>query len=130
MNVFLLDTHALYWHLFRPKNLSTPAKQTIADGEAGLVQLVISHIALAELFFLLKKLDQEQDFLPAVAAIRANPNYSIESIALDDIAKLPSYPEVPEMHDRLLVAATNRLGGTLVTKDAIIQASPQVKWLW
>jgi hypothetical protein len=49
---------------------------------------------------------------------------------LDDIEKLPGYPEVPEMHDRLLVAATNRLGGTLVTKDAIIQASPQVKWLW
>ena len=92
--------------------------------------MVISHIALAELYLLLKKLGQEQDFPPAFVAIRRNPNYSIEPVALDDIEKLPDYPEVPEMHDWLLVAATNRLGGTLVTKDAIIQASPQVKWLW
>jgi len=130
MNVFVLDTHALYWHLFRPEKLSASAKRTIADGEAGLVQLVISHIALAELYFLLKKLGQEQDFPPALAAIRTNANYYIEPVALMDIEKLPVYPEVPEMHDRLLVAAANRLGGTLVTKDAIIQASPQVKWLW
>jgi PIN domain nuclease of toxin-antitoxin system len=130
MNVFLLDTHALYWHLFRPTKLSAPAKQAIADGEAGLARLVISHIALAELYFLLKKLGQEPDFAPSLAAIRTNPNYSIEPVALDDIEKLPVYPEVPEMHDRLLVAAANRLGGTLVTIDAIIQASPQVKWLW
>ena len=130
MNVFLLDTHALYWHLFRPEKLSAPAKRTIADGEAGVVQLAISHIALAELCFLLKKLGQERDFPPALAAIRRNPNYSMEPVALEDIERLPEYPEVPEMHDRLLVAGTNRLGGTLVTKDAIIQASPQVKWLW
>ncbi len=129
MNVFLLDTHTLYWHLFRPQKLSAPAKRTIADGESGLAQLVISHIALAELYFLLKKLGEEHDFPPALAAIRRNPNYFIEPVALDDIEKLPGYPEVPEMHDRLLVAATNRFGGTLVT-NAIIQASPQVKWLW
>lgn len=130
MNVFLLDTHALYWHLFRPQKLSSPARRTIADGEAGLVQLVISHIVLAELYFLLKKLGKELDFPAALAAIRRNPYYSMEPVAMDDIEKLPAYLEVPEMHDRLLVAATNRLGGTLVTKDAIIQASPQVKWLW
>jgi hypothetical protein len=34
------------------------------------------------------------------------------------------------MHDRLIAVSANRLGATLVTKDPMIQASHQVKWLW
>lgn len=46
------------------------------------------------------------------------------------LENLASMPEIPEMHDRLLAIATNRLDATIVTRDPIIQASPQVKWLW
>lgn len=55
---YLLDTHVLYWHLFAPAKLSAAAVQAIKDGEAGQAQLFVSHIALAELFFLLKKFSQ------------------------------------------------------------------------
>ena len=92
--------------------------------------LLVSHIVLAELFFLLKKLGHDSQFAAMVAAIRANSNYRIEPVVLDDIENLAGFAEVPEMHDRLLAIAAKRLGATLVTKDPLIQASPQVKWLW
>ena len=65
-----------------------------------------------------------------VVVSRPRPYAPRQWPACRDCSPLPGCPEVPEMHDRRLVAAANRLGGTLVTKDAIIQASPQVKWLW
>ncbi|MCO6458541.1 MAG: PIN domain-containing protein [Pirellulaceae bacterium] len=130
MTVYLLDTHVLFWHLFAPAKLSAAARQAVADGETGQARLVVSHLVLAELFFLLKKLGQEAQFPNIVAAIRGNATYSFDPIVLDDIENLSKYPAVAEMHDRLLVIQANRLCGTLISKDQNIQASPQVKWLW
>ena len=130
MTAYLLDTHALYWHLSVPEKLSAAARQAIADGEAGKALLIVSHIDLAELYFLLKKLGQDGQFTAIVAAIRADSNYRIEPVVLDDIENLAGFAEVPEMHDRLIALAAKRLGATLLTKDPLIQASPQLKWLW
>jgi len=85
---------------------------------------------LAELYYLLCKVQVDGLFSDVIADLQDNPNYLIEPTILEDVLKLADYPEVPEMHDRLIVAASNRLGGTLITKDQKIQASPQVAWLW
>ena len=127
---YMLDTHALYWHLYDRSKLSLSARQAIDEGEAGAASLLVSHVALAELFFLLTKVARQADFPAILAALRANLNYRMEPIVLDDIEKLAVVTNVPEMHDRLLVAATNRLGAVLITKDQLIQSSGQVQWLW
>jgi len=44
--------------------------------------------------------------------------------------RLADYPEIPEMHDRLIAAATDRLGATLITTDQKVQSSPRLTWLW
>jgi PIN domain nuclease of toxin-antitoxin system len=128
--LYLLDTHALYWHLFEPAKLSAHARPALLDGAAGNAVLIVYHLGLAELFYLLQKYHRETDFPTALALLQSNPHYRIEAIALEDIDKLSAYLSVAEMHDRLIVAATNRLGATFLTKDQNIQASPQVKWLW
>jgi len=127
---YLLDTHVVYWHLFEPTRLSTASRQAIAEGEVGKARLIVSTVALAELYFLLRKIHVDGLFPDVVTDLQNNPNYLIEPLVPEDVLKLADYPEVPEMHDRLIVAASNRLGATLITKDQEIQASPQVTWLW
>ncbi len=127
---YMLDTHALYWHLYERPKLSQAARQAIDEGEAGTASLLVSHVALAELFFLLTKVARQADFPAILSALHANLNYRMEPIVLHDIEKLAVVTNVPEMHDRLLVAATNRLGAVLITKDPLIQSSGQVQWLW
>jgi PIN domain nuclease of toxin-antitoxin system len=128
--IYTLDTHAFNWHLYERRKLLSAARQAIDEGEAGAAILLISHVALAELFFLLTKVARRADFPAILAALHANLNYRMEPIVLDDIEKLAVVTNVPEMHDRLLVAATNRLGAVLITKDQLIQSSGQVQWLW
>jgi PIN domain nuclease of toxin-antitoxin system len=126
----LLDTHALFWHLFEPAKLSPAARQAIADCEARQAGLIVLSLVLAELYYLLLKFQVESLFPEVLTALKANSHYRIEPILLEDVGHLPVYPEVPEMHDRLIVIASNRLKATLITKDQKIQASPQVTWLW
>jgi PIN domain nuclease of toxin-antitoxin system len=128
--VYVLDTHALYWQIFEPAKLSPSSRQAIQDGEAGKAVMAVPYIALAELFYLLKKLMKENDFPNVVALLKGNANYRLEPLVLADIENLAAFPEITEMHDRLFATVSQRLGATIVTKDPNIQASPQVKWLW
>jgi hypothetical protein len=100
------------------------------EARAGRAILIVSHIVLAELFFLLRKLQRTDEFIPLVSRLQTSPCYRLEPLVIDDIAQIPNYPEITEMHDRLIAIQTNRLGATLVTKDGNIQASPQVRWIW
>ena len=127
---YLLDTHALFWHLFEPAKLSTAARQAIDEGEAGKARLIVLSLVLAELYYLLAKIQVEDLFPDVLASLQANPNYRIEPVLLEDVRNLAAHPDVPEMHDRLIVIANNRLGAALITKDQKIQAAPGVTWLW
>jgi PIN domain nuclease of toxin-antitoxin system len=127
---YLLDTHALFWHLFEPAKLSPAARQAIDDGEAGKAGLIVLSLVLAELYYLLLKLQVDDLFPDILTSLQSNRNYRIEPIVLEDVRNLAAHPEIPEMHDRLIVIASNRLRATLLTKDQKIQASPRVTWLW
>jgi hypothetical protein len=56
--LYLLDTHAIYWHLIASPKLSAPAAAAIASATTGSAVLIFHHIALAELFWLLRKQGQ------------------------------------------------------------------------
>ncbi len=63
----------------------------------------------------------------ASAEFRLGPlTFSVE----EDVRDLGAYPEIPEMHDRLIVITSNRLSATLSTKDEKIQGAQRVTWLW
>ena len=128
--IYVLDTHVLYWYLFEPARLSDACRRAIAEGETGKASLIVPAIVLAELYFLLSKIEVDGPLPNVVNDLQNNPNCRIEPMGLEDLLSLASYPEIPEMHDRLIVAVSQRLGGTLITKDRKIQASPRTDWLW
>lgn len=56
--------------------------------------------------------------------------YRLDSLTWDDILQLPAFPEVPEMHDRLIAIAAKRLDATALTRDASLHGCPQIRCLW
>jgi PIN domain nuclease of toxin-antitoxin system len=128
--LYLLDTHALYWHLIGSPRLSSTAANIYTEAQAGRAILVVYYIALAELYYLLQKYGQTNLFAPLLGDLQTLPYFRIEPVDFIDLRGLGNYSEVTEMHDRLIVIAANRLGATLVTRDQNIQASPQVQWIW
>jgi PIN domain nuclease of toxin-antitoxin system len=128
--LYLIDTHALYWHRLGSPKLSKAAAGIFHDGIAGKAVLIVHHVAIAELFYILQKQNQLPLFAPMLLDYQTFPYYRVEPIELSDLERLGDVPEIPEMHDRLLAVAAKRLGATIVTRDPLIQASTQVKSLW
>ena len=129
-SLYSVDTHTLFWFETADPQLSKPAETAFAEAEAGRAELVLNPIVLAEFYYVLRKLGLDSDFAAYLAAIRGNPIYRVEPIALGDVAEMPNYPEIPEMHDRLIAIQSVRLGAVLLTRDRTIQACPRVRWIW
>jgi PIN domain nuclease of toxin-antitoxin system len=130
MNLFLPDTHAIYWYEFGNPKLSQAAEQVFKDAQAGHALLISHPIVLAEFYWLLNKIGLQANFMPFVRFVLANPVYRYETITPDDVLRLAALDEIPEMHDRLIAAVAERLGATILTRDASLRACSKVKCLW
>lgn len=127
---FVIDTHVLWWYLKVPDRLSATADVIFRLAETGNAVLVIPAIAVAEMYFLSVKLGQP---LPPSALL--DTLVDIAGLELPDLGKdqlefLDRLPEIPEMHDRLIAADALIRGVPLVTRDAVLTASPQIETVW
>jgi PIN domain nuclease of toxin-antitoxin system len=110
--------------------LSSSAASVFKDAYAGKAILVVHYIVLAELYYLLQKYNQIELFSPLLHDLQTKPYFRIEPIDFLDISSLEKYPAITEMHDRLIVIATDRCNATLVTRDQNIKTSSYVQCLW
>jgi PIN domain nuclease of toxin-antitoxin system len=128
--VFLLDTHALYWHLIDSPRLSAPAAKVFEDAQAGKAVLIVHYIALAELYYLLQKHQRSELYPSVLQRLEESGCFRLEAMEFAEVRDLDNYREIPEMHDRMLVIAAKRLGATLMTRDQSIQSAARVPYLW
>jgi PIN domain nuclease of toxin-antitoxin system len=132
MNVplYSVDTHVHYWHITAPHRLSGPVKSVFDEAKAGGAVLLISHVVIAELFYLFRKQGLGHEFAPFIGMVTGSGAYRAEGILIEDLRRLPDFDEIPEMHDRLIAIRADRLKATIVTKDASIRGCSRVKTLW
>ena len=124
---FILDTHALIWHLEGNSRLG-PAAQRVLDSPAS--SLILPVIALAEAVHIVER---RRTRIPGVTALIQDldndPPIEIYPLTEDILRTSVSLISIPEIHDRLIVATgvhLQNLGETveIVTKDnEIIVAS-------
>jgi len=130
VNLFLPDTHAIYWYEFNNSKLSEAAEQVFKDAEAGNAILIVHPIVLAEFYWLLTKAGLAASYSAYLSFVLSNPIYRYEGIGSDDLARLADFDEIPEMHDRLIAIVAERLGATIITNDRLIRASKKVTCVW
>ena len=130
MKLYLPDTHAVYWNEYDDPKLSPAARQAFVDAEQGRAVLISHPVVLAELYWMSKKLGQEAGYVPYVDFVRSSPMYRFDAVTLDDVRRLADFAGVPEMHDRLIVIAADRLGATIITNDRDIRSSDKAKCIW
>lgn len=130
---YILDTHALIWHLEGNKLLGAVAKSVIDDPAS---ELVLPIIALAEAVFVVEKV---RTAIPTVNDllndVKADTRIEIHPLTEEIITESLSLTAVPEIHDRLIVATgvyLETLGENvrILTKDKEIVASKTLKVIW
>ena len=130
---YVLDAHALIWHLEGNPRLGARAKTVIDDADSDLVLPII---ALAEAVFVVER---GRTGIPDVETLldRVDRDHRIVVHPLDRsvVDKTLYLGEIPEMHDRQIAATALLLadqGHTVfpVTKDSDLLASDAVPTLW
>ena len=127
---FVVDTHALWWYLRSPERLTTAASAVFRLAETGNATIIVPAIAVAEFYFLSAKLGQPIPPSDLLAALDAVGGIELSDLGRAQLERLDRFPEIPEMHDRLIAAEAAALDAPVVTRDETFTASVQTETVW
>ena len=127
---FVVDTHALWWYLRSPERLTTAASAVFRLAETGNATIIVPAIAVAEFYFLSAKLGQSIPPSDLLAALDAVGGIELSDLGRAQLERLDRFPEIPEMHDRLIAAEAAALDAPVVTRDETLTASVQIETVW
>ena len=127
---FVVDTHALWWYLSAPGRLSTAASAVFRLAETGNATIIVPAIAIAEFYFLSAKLGRPFSPSDLLATLDSVSGIEVSDLGREQLKNLDRFPEIPDMHDRLIAAEAITLDAPLVTRDDTLSASQQVETVW
>jgi len=130
MTIYMTDTHSLQWAFTRPRKLGKAARRAFEEIANGESSLLIPVIVLAELIFTIENKPVQADLDNILSAIQNSPNVEFVDFDYETAQRLRDLSVIPEMHDRIIVAAAIEYQATLITIDETITSSGLVKVIW
>ena len=125
-----IDTHALIFYLSAPRKLGKSAAHWLRDAEAGRAQVVVPSAVAIELVLLREAGRKVVGAAEVGALLAVQPSFSLLALDLDQSLEFALLGSLPELFDRLIVAAARTAGVSLITRDAVICDSGLVETIW
>lgn len=129
MNRYVADSVALIFRL-EQKRLGALATSIFLDAEQDQALLIIPAMVFAEILYLSERnrigvtLQDVQNYMKQFPSCQEQP------LTFDIIATAESITDIPELHDRLIVATAVYLSAPVITKDTKISNSSHVQTIW
>ena len=126
-DLYVVDTHVLIWYFTGSKRLAPALRQKIDDIRNRNGRLLVPTIVLAEALAIAEKGKVEFDFPEMQRIIREEPEFEVISFSPEIFQTVVQVHNVPELHDRIIVATARFYGAGILTKDREILESGEVK---
>lgn len=127
---YLADTVAIVRHLRQHPALGREAARILRETDAGEHRIYISAITLMEVLYLAEAGRIAVPLSELVSVISASRNYDIVPVHTDVVLAAIAVDDVPELHDRILVATAHYLSVPILTGDHVITASRHAQAIW
>jgi predicted nucleic acid-binding protein len=98
--------------------------------EEGKHVIFIPSIVIAEALSIFDKKRVSFDFKKLFRKINSSENIVIIPLDYPILEKTVSLREIPELHDKIIIATAKYLNLPLLTRDQILQKLPAVKTIW
>ena len=126
----MADTHVLWWYFRSPERLSVAASAVFQLADSGNATVVVPAIVVAEFYYLSAKLGSPMDPTALLEVLDSVSGIELSALGWAQLERLGRFPEVPEMHDRLIAAEADALSASVVTQDEVLTASSRVLTVW
>lgn len=130
MTTYIADTHSLIWYLGAPDRLGSSARRAFAEATSGRARIIVPVIVLAEIVFIVERGRVRADAGDILRRIRSSRAFEVVPLTLATILRLPTLVQVPEMHDRLLVAEALARKAPLISCDRAIAEAGVIPIVW
>ena len=127
---YLADTVAIVRHLRRHSALGHQAAQILNDADQGQHRVYLSAITLMEVLYLSEARRIDVRLQELVKHIGDSTNYATVPVDTDIVLAAVGIDDVPELHDRIIVATAKHLNVPILTGDQVIAQSRHVKTIW
>jgi PIN domain nuclease of toxin-antitoxin system len=126
-DLYVVDTHVLIWYFTGSKRLKPALRKRIDEIRNRNGRLLVPTIVLAEALDIAEKGKVEFDFAEMQQVIREEPEFEIISFSSEIFTTVTQVRNIPELHDRIIVATARFYGAGILTKDREILESGEVK---
>lgn len=126
-DLYVVDTHVLIWYFTGSKRLNPVLREKIDEIRNRNGRLLVPTIVLAEAFDITEKGRVAFDFGEMERVIREESVFEIISFSPEIFTTVTQVRNVPELHDRIIVATARFYGAGILTKDREILASGEVR---
>ena len=128
--LYVADTMALIWWLTKDRKLGTQAARVFHAAEQIETSVLVSAVAIAELYYADKMFQLFDDFAAVFHDLRTSLYIQFIAFEAAHVLDFDIDVDVPEMHDRIITGLARRFGAPLLTSDPKIAASKVVKTIW
>jgi len=128
--ILLSDTVALIWYLRRHRKLGRQARQLFEGADAAHHTVYISVITLMEMLHVIERRELKMRLDDVIERINSSPGYVILPLDEEIVRIASNVGDVPELHDRMLVATAKLFQVPILTNDPIISASRHATAIW
>lgn len=130
MMYYVTDAHGLVWHLTEDKRLGKNALMIFDKADKGKEIVIVPTIALAEIIHICEKKKENLEIKSVIDKIKNSLNYMPYNLDMKVLERVIALKNIPEMHDRIIIAISLLTNATLITKDEEIIKSKIVKTIW
>jgi PIN domain nuclease of toxin-antitoxin system len=127
---YLADTVAIVRHLRNHPALGREAARVFHDADAGVNRVYLSAITLMEILYLSEAGRVDVSLAELVSMVALSRNYAIVPVDSDIVLAAVGIDDVPELHDRIIVATARHLDVPILTGDRVIVGSSHVRSVW
>lgn len=127
---YVIDAHALIWHITNDPKLGVNARQVMNEIDAGNERGLIPTIVLAEILYTSERGRISITLGDVLDELKRRKNYRIVPFTQKVLLRVEKVKRVPELHDRLIVATAIENKAVVITRDSDIVNSGEVKTLW
>jgi len=127
---FITDTHALLWWFTNSPKLSQKIIDIFADCERGENIIFIPSIVIAEALSIFDKKRVFFNFRSLFKKLYESENFILIALDYPILQKMIDLNDIPELHDKIIVATAKHLNLPLITKDQTLQKLLHIKTVW